>query len=165
MKLTKYEADLMGIVIDANGRASIKRPAATQPKPTQPKDNAKRTLNLVTARGKSSDGRNPQIMIYDSLVPLLGAGEVVLEQKNLIHGRAFRADIYLPASKIVVEMDGFQYHRSKDAFQSDRIRQNLFVANGYSVLRYFASQVFKELDVVTKQIESLHLSRVALFKD
>ena len=39
-------------------------------------------------------------------------------------------------------MDGFAYHRSKDAFQKDRERQNLFAAEGYFVFRTFAKEVF-----------------------
>ena len=48
----------------------------------------------------------------------------------------------MTAPDIVVEFDGFRYHSSKAAFQKDRERENLLVANGYRVFRAYAKQVF-----------------------
>jgi len=104
-------------------------------------------------------GQDPQQMIYEALVDRLGGSEVVFEAVGLIPGRRFRADIYLPTSRIVVEMDGFQYHRSKTAFQRDRERQNLFALNGFLVLRYFAGKHSRDLYGIVDQIIQAHESR------
>ncbi|MDD3575475.1 MAG: DUF559 domain-containing protein [Halothiobacillus sp.] len=161
MRLSIEEAQNLGIVIDSNGRASIKKDARINAHPSANK------VEIVPSQprrrgNRNSDGRDPQRMIFAEVVARLGQDQVVWEQRSLIPDRGFRADIFLPASMVVVEMDGFQYHRSKDAFQNDRIRQNLFVEQGYAVLRYFASQVFCDLAAVVDQIERLHLLRVDL---
>jgi very-short-patch-repair endonuclease len=161
MRLSKEEAQNLGIVIDANGRASINRDVRTNAVPSEKNGGVAPSSSRLRGN-RNVVGRNPQRMIFDEVVARLGRDQVVWEQRSLIPGRDFRADIFLPASMVVVEMDGFQYHRSKDAFQNDRVRQNLFVAQGYAVLRYFASQVFNDLAAVADQIERLHLSRVEL---
>lgn len=104
--------------------------------------------------------KNPQRMIYDALLKRLGPYEVIFEATGLIPKRRFRADVYLPSSRIAVEMDGFQFHRSKTAFQKDRERQNLFVLNGIMVLRYFPRQVFRDLYGIIDQVLEAHYSRV-----
>lgn len=165
MRMSKEEADMMGIVIDDRGRATIKKPVGNKPLAIPRTSVSANSINVASSTSRNNKGRDPQRMIYDALVLRLGEHEVILEKSNLIPDRAYRADIYLPASQVIVEMDGFQYHRSKDAFQSDRIRQNLFVAHGFPVLRYFASQVFRELDFVTNQIVSLHHKRISVAEE
>lgn len=75
------------------------------------------------------------------------------EVGDLVPGRKFRADIYLPTSRVVIEMDGFQFHRSK--------RQNLLVEQGYQVLRYFTGQVLDkaQLAVVVGEVKRVHIGR------
>ncbi len=92
-----------------------------------------------SAAAVDGDG-SPQKILFNDLC-LRIPGIPLWEVTGLIPGRKFRADIFIPPS-IVVEMDGFQFHRSKEAFQKDRMRQNLFVANGFKIIRVFAKQVF-----------------------
>jgi len=112
-----------------------------------------------SSRQSHPNDQTPQRMIYDALVRRLGEPEVIYEASGLIPGRKYRADIYLPASRITVEMDGFQYHRSKSAFQKDRERQNLFALHGILVLRYFTRQAFRDLYGITDQVVQAHDSR------
>jgi very-short-patch-repair endonuclease len=37
---------------------------------------------------------------------------------------------------LVIEVDGWAYHRTPDRFQRDRERQNRLVAAGWTVLRF-----------------------------
>lgn len=99
---------------------------------------------------------NPQDMLYLALVTRLGKNVVQTEVTGLVPGRKYRADIYIPSSKIVVEVDGFAYHKSKSAFQKDRERQNDFMASGYRVYRYYTRQILCELGAVVDQIIGAH---------
>ncbi|MDU4254405.1 hypothetical protein [Pseudomonas sp.] len=111
-----------------------RQPAMKQPqdaRPGAPKPGTAAYNDLAT---------NPQKIIYDALCALL-PGRVEWEVTGLIPGRQFRADIRI--GRVVVEMDGFRFHKSKTAFQDDRDRQNLFVAHGYLPLRCYAAQAFK----------------------
>lgn len=96
---------------------------------------------------------NPQHILYRALCERM-PGRPQWEAENLIPGRKFRADIFIPPS-VIVEMDGFKFHRSKDAFQNDRLRQNLFTQYGFRPIRAFAAQIFDKdrLEELVDQIE------------
>lgn len=98
------------------------------------------------ASARSAAWGDPQKILAVALRERLGDALVQEEVTGLIPGRRFRADIVIPSARLIIEFDGFQYHRSKTAFQGDRQRQNLFVLQGWRVLRVFARQVFAELD-------------------
>lgn len=95
---------------------------------------------------------DPQAILTKALRERLGVDAVASEVVGLIQGRRYRADIVLQKARLVIEFDGFQYHRSKSAFQKDRERQNLFVQHGWRVLRFFNKQVRDDLDAVLEQI-------------
>lgn len=149
MRLSEADAKRLGIVIEGN-RAWIATPAsgdARTPQTQRPP--------CPLPKSEASSHRDPQRMIFNALEAVENLN-VCWERTGLIPDRKFRADIYLPASRVIVEMDGFQFHRSKDAFQSDRMRQNLFVEHGFHVLRFFARQVLKDIDAVVDQILRVH---------
>lgn len=143
MRFTPEQAVAMGIITKDDALAMKEAGAKKQAnflKKTTPTAAAK--AKPLTAAAKTLQAANdPQTILYDALVKRLGAEAVEWEVPNLIEGRQFRVDILISRS-VVVEMDGFQYHRSKTAFQKDRERQNLFAANGYVVFRTFAKEVF-----------------------
>lgn len=83
---------------------------------------------------------SPQKILFDALCLRL-PGRVQWEAEGLVPGRMFSADIFIPPN-LIVEMDGFRFHKSKTSFQKDRDRQNLFVAHGFRPIRVYAKQVF-----------------------
>ncbi|CAJ0804174.1 very-short-patch-repair endonuclease [Ralstonia sp. 151470066-2] len=106
-------------------------------------------------RRAGSDPFDPQSRLADALRARLGNEAVQTEVSGLIAGRRYRADIVIASANLVIEFDGFQYHRSKQAFQKDRERQNAFVANGWRVLRFFHAQVRNDLEGVVAQVLSI----------
>jgi len=66
-----------------------------------------------------------------------------------INGKSVRTDlfIYVPANdefNLVVECDGFEYHSGKDSFISDRQRDRALKANGFDVVRFSGSEIYKD---------------------
>ena len=116
---------------------------------------AARKLGLEAPQRARRDAFDPQQRLTDALRARLGDAAVKSEVTGLVPGRRYRADIVLEQAKIIIEFDGFQYHRSKAAFQSDRERQNAFVAHGWRVLRFFHAQVRNDLDGVVDLILSV----------
>jgi hypothetical protein len=98
---------------------------------------------------------NPQAMLHLALVMRMGKENVLSEVAGLIPGRRYRADIYIPRSRLVIEVDGFAYHKSKSAFQKDRERQNSFMEHGYRILRYYTGQILGDMRSVVDQIVNL----------
>jgi len=50
-------------------------------------------------------------------------------------------DFRWPAHRLVVEVDGWTFHRSRDAFTTDRRRDREALAQGYRVARFTATEV------------------------
>lgn len=99
---------------------------------------ASRSSNAGDVNAETS----PQRILFNALCHRL-PGRPQWEVKDLIPGRLIRADIFIPPC-VIVEMDGYRFHKSLDAFKKDRKRQNLLTANGFLVFRTFAKEVFDE---------------------
>ncbi len=102
----------------------------------------------------------PQKILFNHLIKSF-KGKVEWEKEGLVKGRNYRVDIYLPESKIAIEFDGFQHHRSLTAFKTDRLRQNLLALQNIMTLRFFNQQVMEtnELSKCVAQIIALHCIR------
>jgi very-short-patch-repair endonuclease len=61
-------------------------------------------------------------------------------------------DFHWPAQRLVVEVDGFQYHTQRDRFESDRTRNLDLAAVGVTVIRVTWRQLTKEASVIVGQI-------------
>lgn len=81
---------------------------------------------------------------YDSwLVTANGYGRKLVPQYELFGGK-YRLDFAEPESKIGIELDGYDYHSSKEAFTKDRKRQREIEAAGWRVIRFSGSEVYKD---------------------
>ncbi|MDH6279429.1 DUF559 domain-containing protein [Prescottella agglutinans] len=58
-------------------------------------------------------------------------------------------------AKVVVEVDGREFHSAPDVFRSDRRRQNWLVRQGWLVLRYAAYDVLTDPDSVAEEIVAI----------
>ena len=56
----------------------------------------------------------------------------------------YEADFHWPAQRLVVEVDGYEFHEGRPAFRDDRRRGPAFRRAGYEVIRFDAEQVFDE---------------------
>lgn len=71
-----------------------------------------------------------------------------------VRGRVFRADLAYPEHRLVIEGDGFGVHGERDAFESDRERQNLLVLDGWRILRFTWRQIVREPAWVVTQLRA-----------
>lgn len=69
---------------------------------------------------------------------LVAAGLPVPVQQHRVRllGRSFRLDLAYPREKLAIELDGWEFHRSRSAFDDDRTRANLLVASGWTLVRF-----------------------------
>lgn len=63
-------------------------------------------------------------------------------------------DLLFEAQRVVVEFDGFEVHSSRQAFESDRIRQNRLMLAGYRVLRYTWRRLIDDPETVVAEIQA-----------
>jgi very-short-patch-repair endonuclease len=106
----------------------------------------------VARRGRAGAGAlRPILETFDpAIAPCDSELEVVMLQVLRTHdvpepvrqfpvrvaGHDFRLDLAYPEEKILLEGDGFGVHTERDAFETDRDRQNLLVLAGWLPLRF-----------------------------
>ena len=59
-----------------------------------------------------------------------------------VHGEL--VDLHWPEHKVIVEVDSFQFHGSRQAFENDRRRDQVLTALGYVVIRVTWRQLTRE---------------------
>lgn len=58
----------------------------------------------------------------------------------------YRVDFFFPAGNLIVEVDGAEYHATGRQFLKDFDRDSKLMKRGYTVLRFWASEVFKDAE-------------------
>ncbi|WP_242703541.1 DUF559 domain-containing protein [Arthrobacter sp. D5-1] len=80
------------------------------------------------------------------------------------HGIAFDAQVAIPGvgrvdfllqEFLIVEVDGFAYHSSRQALRNDLSRNNASTVNGYAVLRYPPEVIWFEPDRVVAEVRAV----------
>lgn len=70
-------------------------------------------------------------------------------------------DLVFPAAKLVVEIDGWAYHRDREQFERDRRRQNRLITSGWTVLRFTWADITRRPRAVVETITAV-LARARL---
>jgi len=114
---------------------------------------------LVRGLITSDDDAEPtRSELERALLPALAAAEVPRPRTNAIV-LGHEVDFLWPDHRVIVETDGWRYHRHRRAFESDRARDARLVAGGYVVLRFTWRQVIHETLLVVVRIAQV-LTRV-----
>jgi very-short-patch-repair endonuclease len=74
-----------------------------------------------------------------------------------INDRSYRIDyaIFGVEIKIAVELDGFEFHGTREAFSYDRLRQNDLQAAGWTILRFSYDSIRNETARCVKQLQAV----------
>ena len=75
--------------------------------------------------------------------PIVAAGKIIAV-----------ADVLFDSARLVVEVDGYAAHSSRDAFQRDRTRQNQLVGANYQVLRFTWGDLTTRATIVVDEIRA-----------
>lgn len=71
-----------------------------------------------------------------------GNGQRLIPQYEVFGGK-YQLDFADPISKTAIELDGYEYHSSKEAFTKDRKRQREIEAAGWRVIRFSGTEVYR----------------------
>lgn len=107
---------------------------------------------------------------YDALTPSLESPieklffdackvEMIFMEPQFTVGN-FRIDFALPIQKIAVELDGHDYHKTKEQRTKDAARDRWLTLNGWTVIRFTGSEVYKNPEACTSQIRELLCKRI-----
>jgi very-short-patch-repair endonuclease len=70
----------------------------------------------------------------------------------------YRVDLLWPDLKLVVEVDGYQSHGTRGAFEHDRRRDARLQAAGFTVMRVTAREIeYRPWAVVAQLAQAIHL--------
>jgi hypothetical protein len=72
----------------------------------------------------------------------------------------YRLDFPFPEAMLNVEVDGWQYHSSFDAFHNDRTRQNSLTLDGLAFLRYTWQHITRTPHTVIREVRGAYCARV-----
>ncbi len=67
----------------------------------------------------------------------------------------YEVDVLWPAQRVIVELDGFEFHRTRDAFERDRIRDAALQLAGYVVLRVTFRRLGSDSEALLGTLRSL----------
>jgi very-short-patch-repair endonuclease len=88
-----------------------------------------------------------------------GLPEPVQQHRVAVGDRRYCIDLAYPDLKIAIEVDGWEYHSSRSAFDDDRSRANDLVVAGWQVLRFTSSMT--DAEAVTTVSAALSRKRSA----
>lgn len=128
----------LGPVVDACNRAGRRRGVGT-------------IRRLVADAEAATATRSP---LEDRVLSLCRKHGLPLPATNVeVLGR--EVDGYWPAARLVVEADGFDFHRHRAAFERDRSRDAAMLAAGYRVVRLTHRRLEDEPEIVATQLRRL----------
>ncbi|MGZ8667520.1 MAG: endonuclease domain-containing protein [Solirubrobacterales bacterium] len=72
-----------------------------------------------------------------------------------VAGRLLEVDFAWPSKRLIVELDGRAFHGTASAFERDRLRDQLLLAEGWRVIRATWRQVAHEPEILVATIRTL----------
>ncbi|HEX6698788.1 MAG TPA: type IV toxin-antitoxin system AbiEi family antitoxin domain-containing protein [Solirubrobacteraceae bacterium] len=70
-------------------------------------------------------------------------------------GTSYEVDCYFPTHRVVVETDGWETHRTRRAFESDRAKDTALTAAGYIVVRFTWRQLRHDHQTVAHRLTAI----------
>jgi very-short-patch-repair endonuclease len=64
----------------------------------------------------------------------------------------YRVDFALPELHVAIEIDGFDFHSSREQLISDRRRQREIEAEGWRVIRFAGSEIRRDVETCVLQV-------------
>jgi very-short-patch-repair endonuclease len=83
-----------------------------------------------------------------------GLPEPIQQHRIRVANRRYRLDLAYPDQRVAIEIDGWEPHRGRSAFDSDRVRANHLVASGWNLLRFTSAMTDEEAVAATTQLRA-----------
>jgi very-short-patch-repair endonuclease len=75
------------------------------------------------------------------------------------HSR-YRVDFLLKDARLIVELDGHEYHSTKEQLERDAIRQRYLTRAGYTVIRFTGREVVRSPAGCVSELRSIYMERM-----
>jgi very-short-patch-repair endonuclease len=161
LRYTRPALTALDLCVETNG-GSIDQVLRTR---TATLDHLHEVMALTPARVGNRERRRlllesrarPWSAAERSLHRLLWRAEITGWDGNrpvVIDGTKCYPDVLFEKCRLIIEIDGRAFHSDREVFESDRQRQNLFVINGWCVLRFTVRMIEDEPEMVIATIRA-----------
>ncbi len=119
-----------------------------------------RKVRASLGRFKEEPPGRKHSKLEERFAPFLRRHSLPLPRFNdwiLINGKRYRVDCHWPGTDRIVELDGWEGHRTRSAFRDDRARDRALTAAGYSVTRLTWNQLDDEPEAIASDLRRLLL--------
>jgi len=119
-----------------------------------------RKVRAVLERLKDEPPGRKRSKLEERFAPFLRRHHLPLPRFNdwiLLGPKRYRVDCHWPDLGRIIELDGWQGHRSRSAFRDDRERDRRLTAAGYTVTRLTWNQLDDEPEAVASDLRQLLL--------
>jgi len=123
-----------------------------------PAKRGSRNLHLSLKRITEEPSGRKRSRLEERFAPFLRRYNLPLPRFNdwiLLEGKRYRADCHWPQRRLIVELDGWEGHSSRSAFQDDRARDRALKVAGYSVIHLTWAQLDSEPTEVAADLRAL----------
>jgi very-short-patch-repair endonuclease len=117
-----------------------------------------RKVRVALERLKDEPPGRKRTPLEERFAPFLRRHHLPLPRFNdwiVLGSKRFQVDCHWPGTGQIVELDGWQGHRTKTAFREDRARDRILRVAGYSVTRLTWSQLDDEPEAVAADLRVL----------
>ena len=117
-------------------------------------------LRAVMETPGGSGPRNDFEELFLALLERAGLPRPVMNQPLWVGGRFIAPDCMWREQRVIVELDGYETHRTRAAYESDRARDRLLTAHGWRVMRITWRQLETEPQAVLRDLRPI-LDRIS----
>lgn len=118
-----------------------------------------RTVRLALERLEEEPTGRKRSRLEERFAPFLRRHRLPLPRFNdwimLPNGKRYQVDCHWPGTNQIVELDGWQAHKTKSAFREDRSRDRRLTTAGYTVTHITWNQLDDEPDAVATDLRAL----------
>ncbi|WHU04285.1 DUF559 domain-containing protein [Sphingomonas sp. NIBR02145] len=75
------------------------------------------------------------------------------------HAR-YRVDFILKDARLIIELDGHEYHSTKEQLEKDAIRQRYLTRAGYSVIRFTGREINRDAAACVREVREMYRERM-----
>jgi len=117
-----------------------------------------RTVRHAIERLKEEPSGRTRSKLEKRFAPFLRAHSLPLPRFNdwiLLGSKRYQVDCHWPGTGQIVELDGWEGHRTRSAFREDRARDRALRVAGYSVTRLTWNQLDDEPEAIATDLRAL----------
>ncbi len=125
-----------------------------------PTKRGSRKLRFALKRITEEPTGQKRSKLEERFAPFLRRHNLPLPRFNdwiLLEGKRYQVDCHWPQCRLIVELDGWEGHSSRSAFQDDRTRDRALKVAGYSVIHLTWAQLDSEPEAIASDLRRMLL--------